>query len=253
MSLRTTLNGILESWGYVIERSMPAVLKAKAKLDFDFDYLVRREVHRQQGEFCFIQIGANDGQSRPDDLMDYVQDYSAVGLMVEPQPDVFSRLEQNFAEYPGISLINRAVHRDKNNITIYRFDPEILQTRTDLPVWAQTNGIASFDRQHVVDHANRLKLGPGAIQAQSVDCISVDELIDLAPRVPDLLKIDVEGYDFEILDALDPNLFRPRIIRFENLHMPAQKYQVIIHKLSAAGYRFLANRSDTTAYLWSGD
>ncbi|MBU8869559.1 MAG: FkbM family methyltransferase [Gemmatimonadales bacterium] len=249
MSFRKSLNGAVARWGLVIEKSTPEVLQTKSRLDLDFDFLVRHEIYRNNGEFCFIQIGANDGKSREDDLGEYIKEFSAIGIMVEPQFDVFSQLQDNFSAHPEISLINKAVHRDKKEVSLYRFDPEILQERKDLPLWATTNGIASFSRQHVVDHARKLGLGTDVVQSQSVECVSIDEILDQSSRTPDLLKIDAEGYDFEILDALNLNQFRPAIIRFENLHMSTGEYEKIIQKLIGAGYRFLANRMDTTAYL----
>ena len=251
MSLRKALNGVLAGWGLSIERSTPQVLKTEAKLNLDFDSLVRCEIQKQNGNFCFIQIGANDGQSRADDLGCYIQEFETVGIMVEPQPDVFLQLEQNYSNSPGIALLNKAVHLSETSMTLYRFDPDMLQDRADLPLWARTNGIASFSRQHVLDHAKKLNLSPDTISDQDVDCITVDDLFSQISRVPDLLKIDVEGYDFEILNALDLNRYRPRLIRFENLHMPDKQYQSIIDRFHAAGYRFLANRMDTTAYLVS--
>ena len=36
-----------------------------------------------------------------------------------------------------------------------------------------------------------------------------------APKVIDLLSIDVEGHDFEVLSSLDLNIYRPRLIVVE--------------------------------------
>ncbi|HOZ08472.1 MAG TPA: FkbM family methyltransferase [candidate division Zixibacteria bacterium] len=227
---------------------MPAVLASHTRLALDFDFLVRAQIDGRAGSFRFVQIGANDGVSRPDDLIAYVREFQAAGVVVEPQPDVFASLAHNFAAYPGVALLNKAVHRERKSMTLYRFAPDVLRQRSDLPLWATTNGMASFSRRHVLNHARKLRLGPEAVQELAVECVSLDEVLALVDGPPDVLKIDVEGYDFELLDSLDLARHHPRIIRFENLHMTGAFYAAAIRKLSAAGYRFVANRMDTTAY-----
>jgi len=51
---------------------MPAVLASHTRLALDFDFLVRAQIDGRAGSFRFVQIGANDGVSRPDDLIAYV-------------------------------------------------------------------------------------------------------------------------------------------------------------------------------------
>ncbi len=251
MSARKRLNRILAPRGFVIEKTTPAVLLSASRFTVDFDFLVRHEIHRNAGDFCFVQIGANDGASRADDLIGYVEEFEATGVLVEPQPDVFRRLTDNFAAYPRIRLLEKAVHRDLRSIDMYRFSPERLAERDDLTLWACTNGIASFDRDHVVRHARQLALPEDIIETQPVACVTVDEVLAECPRTPDLLKIDTEGYDGEILDMLDLGRVRPRIIRFEHAHIARARYDALIGKMVAAGYRFLAEGMDTTAYLES--
>ena len=249
MSFKKNLNKLISGFGFVIERSTPAVLKTDSRLEVDFDFLVRHEIDRLGGVFSFVEIGANDGDSRGDDFMTYVREFGAKGVMVEPQPDIFSKLKSNCEPHPGVVPLNKAVHNEKTSMTLYRFNPSMLHDRTDLPQWAKMNGIASFSRQHVLAHARKLRLNPNVIEELTVDCITLDDLLAPCDRSPDLLKIDVEGYDYEILNALDLDCYRPGIIRFENLHMKGPQYQSIVNKLSAAKYRFLANKKDTTAYF----
>ncbi len=247
MSFRSHLNRMLARWGLVFERSMPAVLQSQSRLTACFDQLLRAEIYRNGGRFHFVQIGGNDGVTRADDLISYVREFDSSGIVVEPQPDIFDNLKTNFAKYDDIVLLNKAVHREKRRMTLYRFNQSALEGRNDLPIWARTNGIASFDRQHVLDHAHKLGLGGDSTEEVEVECITPDELIAQCDALPVLLKIDVEGYDFEILDAIDFEQFRPPIVRFENLHMAGDQYRAIIDKLSSHGYRFIANRMDTTA------
>lgn len=250
MSFRKSLNKLLGRWGFWLEHSTSEVLQANGKLSVDLDFLVRNEVEKHGGNFSFIQIGANDGISRPDDIIKYVKMYNNTkGVMVEPQPDMFTVLHSNFKNFPGIKLVNKAIHNEKKSMTLYRFDINLLGHNSEKPIWATTNGIASFSRQHVIDHAKKLNLSSEIIQEIMVECISLDELFSEIDFIPILLKIDVEGYDYEILNELNLKQFRPKIIHFENLHMEKSKYQAIINKYLSYNYRFIADNMDTTAYL----
>lgn len=249
MNARDVLNKWLAGKGYRIERTMPVILCEGARLEVDLDFLIHHEIFRQGGKFHFVQIGANDGVSRTDDLFHYVREYEATGIMVEPQPDLFEQLKDNLREFPSVELANVAIHKSEKSMTLFRLKPEILRERADLPLWAKTNGIASFDRNHVLEHARRIGLGEDVIDSQQVPCVTMNELLARCGRVPDLLKVDTEGYDYEVLSMLDLAQWRPTIIRFEHLHISGERYDGLIRRLHAAGYRFLADKMNTTAYL----
>lgn len=249
MNARDVLNKWFAGKGYRIERSMPVIFREDVRFTVDLDFLIQHEIFRRGGNFHFVQIGANDGVSRSDDLIRYIQQFNATGFMVEPQPDLFAQLQKNFVDYPGIELVNKAIHKTEKAMTLYRLDPQVLRGIADLPLWAQTNGIASFDRGHVIEHASRIGLGEEVIESQQVPCVTLSELLAQSPRTPDVLKVDTEGYDFEVLSMLDLVQTRPTIIRFEHLHMSSEQYEGLIYRLIEVGYRFLADKMNTTAYL----
>jgi FkbM family methyltransferase len=249
LSFRTQFNKILSHRGMEIIQSTREVLHSNARLEVGFDFLIRSVITVRGGKFNFAQIGANDGVSRAEDLISYVQEYDTTGLVVEPQPDMFETLKNNFKDYKKVVVLDKAIHLEKKSMTLYRLNQEMLADLPDMPLWATTNGIASFDRSHVVKHLKKLRLKESYIQEISVDCIGVDELMKLCGNNLDLFQIDVEGYDFEIINALDLEQICPKIFRFENLHMTKSQYQSIINKFSTVGYKFMADRSDTIAYL----
>lgn len=249
MNAREVLNKWFAGKGYRIERSMPVIFREDVRFTANLDFLIQHEIFRRGGNFHFVQIGANDGVSRADDLIRYIRKFSATGIMVEPQPDLFCQLQQNLADFPQIELVNKAIHRDERSMTLYRLDPEMLMGIEELPHWARTNGIASFDRVHVLEHARRIGFGEEAIHSQEVACVSLSELLAQSSQVPDILKVDTEGYDFEVLSMLDLTQCQPTIIHFEHLHMSVAQYEGLIYRLIETGYRFLADKMNTTAYL----
>jgi FkbM family methyltransferase len=247
VSVRRKLNKILQKHGMVIERSTPEVLASGACLKASFDLMLRWQIALDGGELRFVQIGGNDGVSRDDDLMPYVRRYTARGLVLEPQPDIFKLLETNYAEHKGVCCLNQAIHRDAKSMTLYRLDTELLARRTDLPNWARTNGIASFNRDHVSRAATKLKLDPSAIVEITVECRNVNELLDSLDWKPSLIKIDVEGYDVEILRDLDLERHCPALLRFEHHNTESRVYSELLSMLASHGYQFMTDDMDTIA------
>ncbi len=249
MNARDVLNKLLAGKGQRIERTMPIILRENVQLKLDLDFLIRHEIFRNGGSFHFIQIGANDGVSQEDDLFRYVRDYSASGVMVEPQPDMFLELQKNFSVYPDIVLVNKAIHANNHVMTLYSLNKEIIKDRMNAPHWASKNGIASFEKAHVLKHVKRIGLTDSVITMQEVPCITLDDILKSSARVPDILKVDAEGYDYEVLSMLNLHQCRPPIIHFEHLHMVGGQYDGLIRRMMAVGYRFLADKMNTTAYL----
>jgi len=251
MSLRKSINKFLSITGFEILHSNSVVLKSQTSFKVDFDFLIQNEIEKAGGNFYFVQIGANDGSSRSDDLMPFIQKYSIAGTMVEPQPDVFNVLSNNYKDFPQINLVNKAIHNTEKSMKFYRFDLDKLRLQSNLPHWALTNGIASFEYEHVAKHAKKLNLPLSAIETIQVQCISLSDLFDEFNLVPNLLKIDVEGYDYYLLMDLNLDKGKPKLIRFEHLHLPKNQYAELIDKFKKYGYKFVVTKADTICILCS--
>lgn len=249
MNPRDVLNKWLAKKGSRIERSMPIVFRENVEFRADFDFIFQSVIYRNGGKFCFAQIGANDGISRSDDIANYIKHFDATGIMVEPQPELFKQLSNNFSDYPAVKTINKAIHKNEKVMVLYRLEQELLRDKSDLPLWATTNGIASFDKNHVLEHAQRIGFGEEVITKHNVECMALDELLSQNEcEKLDLLKVDTEGYDYEVLSMLDLEKIKPTIIRFEHLHMSTAEYEKLIYQFIDVGYSFIADKMNTTAY-----
>ena len=208
------------------------------------EFLLNALLKSTPGELQLVQVGANDGVSS-DPIYGFITRYPSRvrGVVVEPVKDYFNQLVENYRHVPGIVPVNMAIHRHEKEMTIYRVDP---LKQKSLPAW--TKGIASFNPSH---H----ELGqtpPDAMIPEKVKCASLDELLKThALTRLDLLQIDTEGYDAEIIDGIDFNVTRPRIVRFEHgrlRSMSKETFQHIRARLHGAGYELMIEPFDVTAY-----
>lgn len=222
--MRKLLNKLLRPRGYRIERLSR----------------FRRELEDLQarGPVKFLQIGAHDGV-RFDSLYGVVTQGNFAGLVVEPLPDLFQRLQANYADYPRIVPINAAIH-DAPTLTLYRVASEAFAS---YPGWV--SGIASFDRNHLLRHG----IAATDIVQQEVRCeklmplLARTEMLDLQ-----LLQIDTEGYDAAILGMVDFTLCRPRLIKFEHKNLEADAHSAAMALLRRNGYLAVQEAGDTVAW-----
>lgn len=225
--MRRLLNKILIPKGYEIQKIGRVV------------YLLE-QLSKKKSEITLIQVGANDGISF-DNIYPFFVSNNTRGLVIEPLPDFFDRLKLNYSAYPKITPLRLAIHPSKESISIYRLKFDSLQK---YPHWA--NGIASFDKQHLI----KLNIKDEDIEADNVPCSSLMSLIDQYKLENlDYLQIDTEGFDDEIIKMIDFSKCRPKIIKFEVHHLSVERKNLILKLLTEQRYKIIDERRDMLAVL----
>ena len=174
-------------------------------------------------EVSFVQVGANDGQTG-DRLRRYIARSKWTGVMIEPHPEAFSKLERLYQDSRDrITLVNKAVTAESRTV-------ELLEPETRFgSLTASISKDCGWAR-----HA-RIK------RTFQVDGIPLSSLLKEHGlcRV-DLLQIDVEGYDFEVLMTMDLDMLRPSLISYEDRHFfPPGKRAEAVKYLRDRGYKVL--------------
>ena len=214
---------------------------------FDFESFLYRhlEVHKTLN---FLQIGANDGVMN-DPIYQFNMDNRSVvsGFVLEPLPDIFEKLVENYRSCADIKPFNLAIHATETEMVLHRVKP----TRAaEVPEFAR--GVASFDE----DHWGKTTLVPSAdyMEQVKVNCVSFAEFAKTnAITTLDLLLLDTEGYDYQILMSIDFSHIKPRMIRFEHGVrdgvMSRENFTAICAHLNSFGYQIIAESYAATAYL----
>jgi FkbM family methyltransferase len=181
----------------------------------------------------FVKVGANDGLTGDpcSDLL--VADRRWQGLLIEPVPWCFARLQSNFSDTDRFVLEQVAVGPGNSQATLYCVSEEARRVVPDLPQWADQLG--SFDRQHILKHLNGI-LEP-FIREMEVEVRSLSEILDRNHiRECHLLHIDTEGHDYQVLRTLDFSAIRPLAIFVEHKHLNAQEKAALCSLLGERGY-----------------
>lgn len=194
-------------------------------------------------DLSFVQIGAHDGMHL-DPLYPFVKKYHWRGLLVEPQPAVFEKLKANYASEPQLTFEQCAIVADPKLSTI---DMSVVQDG----LHPHSTMLASILPAAIINNTHHY---PQEAQKLTVPAMTLEKLLrEHNIHGMDFLQIDVEGLDYEILDALWNTPIRPAIIQLEHgFYGPAQLTQ-IYGKLEQEGYEMIRHNIDTICVYQSQD
>jgi len=223
--------------GYRIDKIVHRVV---APIDV-FDLLITG-LAKQTPDFFFVQIGANDGIT-DDPIRQYITRYHWRGILIEPLPDVFAKLVENYRDEPQLAFENAAIADADGTATFYVADGA---------VGGKSCSVFSSLRRDAVERALSWRDTPTAnpVHPIHVTALSVRSLIDQY-RITrlDLLQCDAQGYDCELVGQFLDCGLKPRIIHFEHIHARHDALQQCYQRLVTAGYQFNEMSNDTVACL----
>jgi FkbM family methyltransferase len=192
-------------------------------------------------EAFFVEVGSNDGEQH-DHLRPLIHAHAWRGIMVEPVPYVFERLRDGYAGLDRVILENSAIADRDGRLPFFHLaeagDGE------ELPRWY--DGIGSFSRDNVLAHGRHIDGIAARLVETEVSCLTFDSLLRKhgVERV-DLLLVDTEGYDWELLRAIDLETWMPRLVVYEHYHLSRDDRAACRAHLERLGYEAMEEGFDT--------
>lgn len=198
----------------------------------------------------FAQVGSNDGVTGDPLRAHILNQPDWRGVLIEPLPFLFDRLEANYSHGEIDPAIRRRVALEAVAIadqageqTFYHVDPEAMR-RLDLP-W-HFDQLGSFDREHVTKH-----LPAHAAEAVAETRVRCEPLAAVLDRHGldrlDLLHVDAEGYDASVIEQVDFDAHPLPIVMFEHRNLSAERRDATYRLLASHGYRLHADVNDCLA------
>jgi FkbM family methyltransferase len=236
------MEAIAERSGYRVSWTPPASFHdGDSELVFDLEFVIAHLIIQKEDIF-FLQIGANDGRCN-DPLHKFVTRFGWRGILIEPQPHVFSLLQQTYANNTRVTLVNAAISEHDEKRTLYTI-------REDGASFDKAHQFSSFVRAALLRQTAWVPDVAARIQETTVDCFSLSGLLDKFARDQsvDIIVTDTEGYDFNILQMIDFNRMRPSIICYEHAHMTKSEQNAAARLMQSHGYRLGRTNLDTIAY-----
>jgi FkbM family methyltransferase len=196
-----------------------------------------------RGDYFFVQIGANDGVTH-DRLNAFILDGDWAGILVEPVPYYFQKLQRTYAGRPKLLLENVAIATAESTRDIYR----VREGVTHLPAWV--NGIASLDRQVLLNHKWAIPNIEDYIVTDQIHCVTLASVLRRHKVAHiDLLAIDTEGHDYEVIKQVDFHACKPRVITYEHKHLSKADRKDCEALLRRHDYTVSKQLGNTLAYV----
>lgn len=210
------------------------------------DYLF--QTFKNAKKVTYIQVGAHDG-SHNDPISAFRNKKEWQGLLLEPNPAVFSRLEANLSCHPQHRAINVALAETSGTLPFYIVcEPE----KCKEPHWADQ--ISSFDQQHLMKMLQRFghssKESAELIKTLQVPTTTFADLMDQLTDQVDLIFIDAEGADYRLLKFLPFEKQKPKLIVFEHAHLSLEEKKEIPILFAQQGYSYAIIGEDIVAERW---
>ena len=162
-----------------------------------------------------------------------VEAHKLRGVLIEPQPAAFARLQKTYRDQPQVTLLQAAIAEQEGTRDLYCKRGE-------------ASMVASFDREHLRRH----NVADREIVTQQVACHTVESALRAAGLSHvDLMQIDAEGYDWPIIRSIDFTRLRPRILRFEYRHMSSADADECLALLAATVIGSSIEKRDIIAHL----
>lgn len=198
-------------------------------------------------EARFVQIGAHDGQQQ-DPLRDVVLAHPWRGVMVEPVPYVYARLRRNYGHLERrVALENVAIGAEAGPRTFYHLQDTEGAGRPGLPIWFDALG--SFRRDVVLNHRRFIPDIEERMVEIEVPCLTFEMLCDRhGIEQLDVLHTDTEGSDWEILESVPFDRFRPTVIIYESVHQVAEVKRACAEHVRGFGYETIEYGLDTWCF-----
>ena len=201
--------------------------------------LIFEHLSQTQDNVSFLQIGSNDGISG-DPLNKFINNYNWSGILVEPIPFLFEKLERNYIhKKKNLIFFNIAISAEAEGYKdFFSIDEKF---RGKLPDWYFQLGTFYKD---VLYHHEIPEIDT-YIKVIKVPVNTVENIL-AAHQIKslDVIHIDTEGYDYEILKTIDLKQYLPKIILIEYFNLNKEDQIKILGILKANNYKTFRNKQD---------
>jgi FkbM family methyltransferase len=189
----------------------------------------------------FIQVGSNDGKKN-DPIREIVLRNKMRGILIEPLPQNFKKLAENYKNIEGLHLLNIGIAEEPGLFNFYY----IKDVSDNEPNWYDQ--IGSFDR-NTFDKS--VAGEPGLVERMEVQQIACDTINNVLAsnnmEDVDLVHIDAEGFDAKIIRSIDFTSICPKIIIFEKEWMTFFEWKQVESLLRKYGYKIYESGIDVVA------
>lgn len=177
-----------------------------------FDYFTQKQIHRNIRKLfsnninTVLDVGAHEGEF----ALSLDKSFNVKKIIsFEPNKKIFSKLKNNTKRNSNIEIVNSGVGEKKErknlNVNVESSSSSINELRIDSDYYKKKFFLTNLFKGNVIE------------EKVSINVIKLDDYIkENKIENIDLLKIDTEGFEFNVLKGAHKNLEYIKIIYFEH-------------------------------------
>ncbi|TXT66079.1 MAG: hypothetical protein BAJALOKI3v1_50079 [Promethearchaeota archaeon] len=146
------------------------------------------------GDKSFVDVGAYDGIDGSNTSC--LAEKYWPGLMIEANKQSYNKCKQLYKDFPDINVINTAISNKRQKL--------------DMTLSGPMSTLA-IDNQPLMNRVKQRKFSLAKVQCQTLD----DVLYEYEYEKIGVLSVDVEGYEYKVLEGFDIQKFRPSLCIIE--------------------------------------
>jgi len=194
-----------------------------------------------------IQIGAMDGISF-DYTRSFLDIYNWEALLVEPIPEIFKELKENFKDRKNYTFEQSAITENDGEVDMLTVPFATIEKENLHPgykgmsaLYPLKNGFGSnYSRDIFVRDTLAVKIKVNSLSFNSL--LSKHKIDDF-----DILICDAEGYDYKIFKQIDLKKYNLKFIRLEYINLSEDEQESIKEIFLKNNYTFEINGQDIDA------
>jgi FkbM family methyltransferase len=189
-----------------------------------------------------VQVGANDGEIA-DPLYPFFLENNWSGLLLEPNPLYFKRLEKLHQDRDAVTALNVGASDTEGEMVLH-----FLAEEHEMLYRKNARGCATFDRDRML--AALIKEHDNAAEHMASARVPLRPLRDILAEQgvtqTDVLIIDTEGHEPSVLAGIDMDVLKPKLAIVEN-NTPANK-AAVLKPFKDRGYRCFSHMRELVAF-----
>jgi FkbM family methyltransferase len=196
-------------------------------------YLIK---HLSKGS-CFWDIGSHFGYFSA--LAAKICGPEGSVLSVEASPWAFEALGKNVSDIPGVQILQKAVSNAEGWINFYEFPSR----------YSEYNSI------RIDQYKDESWLQSCPPKIHKVPTVSIDQMILAADRIPDIIKIDVEGAEHWVFQGAGELLKSNRPVKLIMEYLPDNPHKQALKITQEAGWKIytLDEKGEATLMTTTAD
>jgi len=194
-----------------------------------------------------IQIGANDGVSF-DDTRAFLSMYSWPALLVEPIPEYFNQLKDNFKDRDDYIFEQCAITEVDGPVEMLTVTQDTIDNNNLDAGYKGMSALYPLKNGFGTDFQRDIYVRDNLSENIEVQGLTFPSLLNKHNISSfDILLCDAEGYDWSVLKQLDLTKYRPKFIRIEQINLTDEEKQLVDDKLKNNNYTYEVNGQDIDA------